>query len=1570
VENSVTWDYDIQSAPNDHLFINTDASTFLDGIIDEVRISDTARNSSWIETCYNNQLNPDDFYDVFDDFPLSDWQYRKKITIDHTMVDDNLYDFPVLIDIGDDGDLASYAQVDFDDIMFTLGSVNWAEDRTPDNRLDHEIESFDNTDGNLTAWVKVPFLSSTVDTTLYLYYGNTYCNNQENILGVWTSGYRLVQHLDETGTGTRMDSTAYSNDGSPGGYDGDEAVSGMIDGADDFDGTDDNIDCGNDASLNMVDNVTVETWLKLDSVGVRQSVITKYDTERAWILEIYSNNKVRWLGQKTGATPAYKEVYSNTVLSIDMWYHIVCVFERPTFSIYINGNLDNTISWDYDMNPTPNDHLLISNSGNTVHGIIDEARVSHIVRNASWVLTEYNNQVNPAGFIDIGEMEDYNIPFLSDETPADNSADIPLSLSQLSIRIEDRQSDSFNWTIETSPDVGSSFGTDEYDGVKTCSLSGLNSGVTYTWFVNSTDSGSKNWSNATFSFMMLTYLNTWQYRNVLRIDHSMVAGDLVDFPVLIELSYNADLADYAQVDFDDILFTNTSVSWSTGTTSERLDHEIESFDKSDGNLTVWVRIPYLSSSVDTGIYMYFGNSTCDSMQNPVGVWDSNYVLVQHLNETGTGTRYDSTSYSNDGSPGGYEGDEATDDGIINGADILDGTDDYINCGYDPSLNIQSNLTVETWVKHDTYSRYVLQKRYSTYASYGIDVGYPTENMRFIVWWGASAEFYSLNSNVNTSDGVWHHVVGTYDGSTLKIYVDGVLKNSMAGGQPIAVDSGILQIGNAGDPGGVFHFDGTVDEVRVSDAVRDDDWVETCYNNQFNPGGFVTLSRSLTNWAYRKEITIDHTMVDDNLFDFPVLIDISDDGDLAAHAQVDFDDILFTLGSVGWVSGYDFIRLNHEIESFDSSDGNLTVWVRVPFLSSSVDTVLYMYYGNSTCDGMGSSSGVWSSGYRLVQHLNESGTGTRYDSTSFGNDGVPGGYDGDEAVSGMIDGADDFDGTDDVIDCGNDASLNIVDNITVETWLKLDSVGVRQSVMSKYNTDRAWILEIYSNNKVRWLGQNTPALGQVYSNAVLSTGVWYHIVGVFERPTFSIYINGNLDNTVSWDYDMIDNPNDHLLISNAGNTVDGIIDEVRVSDVVRNASWVDACYGNQLSPGSFFDISIEIALVDVTPPEITNVDALPDPQEIGGYVNITCDVTDNVDVDVVNVSITGPGGFTPVNVTMTEGSYYYNTTYTIVGTYTYFIWANDTSDNRKITSKYSFNLTPSLTWWNSGWLYRKEIRINHTMIDTDLTNFPILINISDTDLKNNAQSDGDDIALTDIDGNQLSHEIEYYDNTTGDLICWVNTSVSSTVDTILYMYYGNPSCSSQENKEDVWDSDYLMVQHLNETSGIHIDSTAYDHDGTCHGSLNQNAVGIIDGADSLDGSNDYIDVGTGSLGYSMLTLETWFRYVDAAGCAASWEGLISKDDYKDFILGIGCSGGNEGKLVFYAENETGSVSGNIITPSSFNDDNWHLATVTINGSFVSVYVDGNYENGAALMGNVKDSNVKTTLGAYSSAKQFF
>ncbi|MBE3120841.1 MAG: right-handed parallel beta-helix repeat-containing protein [Thermoplasmata archaeon] len=93
--------------------------------------------------------------------------------------------------------------------------------------------------------------------------------------------------------------------------------------------------------------------------------------------------------------------------------------------------------------------------------------------------------------------------------------------------------------------------------------------------------------------------------------------------------------------------------------------------------------------------------------------------------------------------------------------------------------------------------------------------------------------------------------------------------------------------------------------------------------------------------------------------------------------------------------------------------------------------------------------------------------------------------------------------------------------------------------------------------------------------------------------------------------------------------------------------------------------------DAIPPVITDVAATPEVQNTTTPVNITCTVTDNWDlVDTVKINITGPGGFT-LEATMNEGSYYYEDTYTTMGIYFYYIWANDTSGNIAVSDTYSF-----------------------------------------------------------------------------------------------------------------------------------------------------------------------------------------------------------------------------------------------------------------------------------------------------------
>jgi len=95
--------------------------------------------------------------------------------------------------------------------------------------------------------------------------------------------------------------------------------------------------------------------------------------------------------------------------------------------------------------------------------------------------------------------------------------------------------------------------------------------------------------------------------------------------------------------------------------------------------------------------------------------------------------------------------------------------------------------------------------------------------------------------------------------------------------------------------------------------------------------------------------------------------------------------------------------------------------------------------------------------------------------------------------------------------------------------------------------------------------------------------------------------------------------------------------------------------------------------DLVAPEISDVTATPAVQKKDGTVNVTCDVTDNVGVDMVKVHIAGPAGFTEVNETMTEGSYYYSETYTLLGTYTYTIWATDGNGNTAMSAAHTFEI---------------------------------------------------------------------------------------------------------------------------------------------------------------------------------------------------------------------------------------------------------------------------------------------------------
>ena len=127
-----------------------------------------------------------------------------------------------------------------------------------------------------------------------------------------------------------------------------------------------------------------------------------------------------------------------------------------------------------------------------------------------------------------------------------------------------------------------------------------------------------------------------------------------------------------------------------------------------------------------------------------------------------------------------------------------------------------------------------------------------------------------------------------------------------------------------------------------------------------------------------------------------------------------------------------------------------------------------------------------------------------------------------------------------------------------------------------------------------------------------------------------------------------------------------------------------------------------------------------------------------------------------------------------------------------------------------------------------------------------QSDGKDIRFTASDETTLlDYERELIETTTEpyQLVMHVRIpSVSSSVDTDYYMFYNNPDETVDgENKTGVWDSNFVMVQHMGDSLA---DSTINGNDGTNYGTT------VVDGlngkARSFDGVDDYIKVNNLSL----------------------------------------------------------------------------------------------------------------------------
>lgn len=339
----------------------------------------------------------------------------------------------------------------------------------------------------------------------------------------------------------------------------------------------------------------------------------------------------------------------------------------------------------------------------------------------------------------------------------------------------------------------------------------------------------------------------YQHARAITIDNAQVPNtDQTDFPFLFTgtFAYLATVANGGDVEHAsgfDIIFTSDAAGLN------QLDHEIETYNATTGVVNFWVKIPTLATAADTIIYIHYGNSSITtSQEDKAGVWGSSFALVTHLEDGITVTGADSTGNNHtpligsnvpavtgqiDGGSSHFSGDV---DNTLRYAEISD------------SLSPTTAVTLSLWFKRQGVStnQIVVNKGDgATNPGSSYEFAFNTSNqLRFEINDGSAWKTATYSTAISDTT-IWHLAHGTFDGSDVKIYTEGVLRTTTAFSGSINNSTSSLFYGLASN--GTLRYVGHLDEVRVATGVaRSADWIATEFNNQSSPGTFFSVGGEL------------------------------------------------------------------------------------------------------------------------------------------------------------------------------------------------------------------------------------------------------------------------------------------------------------------------------------------------------------------------------------------------------------------------------------------------------------------------------------------------------------------------------------------------------------------------------------------------------------------------------------------------------------------------------------------------------------------------------------------------------
>lgn len=539
-----------------------------------------------------------------------------------------------------------------------------------------------------------------------------------------------------------------------------------------------------------------------------------------------------------------------------------------------------------------------------------------------------------------------------------------------------------------------------------------------------------------------------------------------------------------------------------------------------------------------------------------------------------GTRTATVTVNND------DADEAVYDFAIQGTGLppatalnFDGSNDYVSIGNPSNLQITGNLTLEckfrTTSSLGNYRTLVSKWHTGGWAGHGAySLLWTSSGLIFIIQ-NTSVQDIVVSTNQNYNDGNWHQVAGTWDGTTARIYVDGVLVNSVVNSSFGSLENNSLGVYIGTDdwgvtgPGADRYFPGDIDEVRI--------WSRALCQGEIQNNMNCELGSSQTNLeAYYR---LNNGFVGANNAGLTTATDLSGNGNNGTLVN-----FALSGSTSNWATGNvtdactAFVPLSVSASSNSPVNQGSAINLSATASGTNAASATYSWTGpnsfsSTTQNPVVSNAQASNAGSYTVTASALGCTPANSSTTAVVNPAATALH--FNGWGNTNPGGSNIDTSYDYVTVPDNNTMDLGNTYTIEAKVYLDD-STNNTIIDK--GDYRYLFQTHPNGHTG-LGLYNNNMGWIYSSGTVPTNQWVHIAVTFDVPNNKVtfYLNGNILSTHTG---AVNGGADNLPI-NIGrqqpgscvcNNFDGKMDELRVWNRVLCQGEIQNNMNCELNPG--------------------------------------------------------------------------------------------------------------------------------------------------------------------------------------------------------------------------------------------------------------------------------------------------------------------------------------------------------------------------------------------------------------------